>query len=86
MKYSKDLQTFGEKYTVLAVVGSKSDCYENEEVSEDEARNYAEKINAIYMLTSAKKGNNIENLFEALVRKYLGYEFIKIVEEMKSDK
>ena len=82
----KDLQTFGEKYTVLAVVGNKSDCYENEEVPEDEARNFADKINAIYMLTSAKKGNNIENLFEALVRKYLGYEFIKIVEEMKSDK
>ncbi len=82
----KDLQTFGEKYTVLAVVGSKSDCYENEEVPEDEARNYADKINAIYMQTSAKTGNKIENLFEALVRKYLGYEFIKIVEEMKSDK
>ena len=85
-KWYKDLQTFGEKYTILAVVGSESDCYENEEVPEDEARNYADKINAIYMLTSAKKGNNIENLFEALVRKYLGYEFIKIVEEMKSDK
>ena len=38
------------------------------------------------MKISAKKGNNIENLFEALVRKYLGYEFIKIVEEMKSDR
>ena len=82
----KDLQTFGEKYTVLAVVGNKSDCYENEEVPEDEARNYADKINAIYMQTSAKTGNKIENLFEALVRKYLGYEFIKKVEEMKSDK
>ena len=38
------------------------------------------------MLTSAKKGNNIENLFEDLARKYLEYEFIKKVEEMKSDR
>ena len=85
-KWYKDLQTFGEKYTVIAVVGSKSDCYENEEVSEDEARKYAEEINAIFMLTSAKTGNNIDNLFDALVRKYLGPEFIKKVEEMKIDK
>ena len=68
------------------MVGSKSDCYENEEVSEDEARKYAEEINAIFMLTSAKTGNNIDNLFDALVRKYLGPEFIKKVEEMKIDK
>ena len=68
-KWYKDLQQFGEKYSIIAVVGSKSDCYEQEQVPEDEARNYADKINAMYMQTSAKTGNKIENLFEALVRK-----------------
>ena len=86
VKWYKDLQQFGEKYTVLAVVGSKSDCYETEQVPEDEARKYAESINAIYMLTSAKTGDNIENLFDSLVRAYLGPDFTKKVEEMKSDK
>ena len=82
----KDLKTFGEKYTVLAVVGSKSDCFIDEEVSEETARNYAKEINAIFMLTSAKQGTNIDLLFETLVRKYLEPEFTKKVDEMKKDK
>ena len=85
-KWYNDLKSFGEKYTVLAVVGSKSDCYEKEEVKEEEAREYAKSIGATYMLTSAKSGDNIEALFENLVRQYLGPEFTKKVVEMKKDK
>ena len=85
-KWYKDLKTFGEKYTVLAVVGSKSDCYEKEAVSEEEAREFAESIDATFMLTSAKNGNNIDALFDTLTRKYLGPEFIKKVQEMKEEK
>ena len=70
----------------MAVVGSKSDCYEKEQVSEDEAREYAKSIGAIFMLTSAKTGNNIDTLFETLVRQYLGPEFSKKVTEMKEVK
>ena len=85
-KWYKDLKMYGEKYTVLAVVGNKSDCYEKEEVPEEEAREYAKSIEAQFMLTSAKKGNNIDVLFETLTRQYLGPDFIKKVEEMKEDK
>ena len=85
-KWYKDLKTYGEQFTVLALVGNKSDCYEKEEVSEDMAKEYAKEINAIFMLTSAKTGDNIDNLFETLVRQYLGPEFTKKVVEMKKDK
>jgi small GTP-binding protein len=85
-KWYHDLKTYGEKYTVLAVVGSKSDCYEKEEVPEEDARAYAKSIGAIYMLTSAKKGDNIDALFDTLIRQYLGPEFTKKVSEMKADK
>ena len=85
-KWYKDLKSYGEKYTVLAVVGSKSDCYENEEVKEEVAREYAKSIGATFMLTSAKTGDNINNLFETLVRQYLGPEFTKKVQEIKKDK
>ena len=85
-KWYKDLKMYGEKYTVLAVVGNKSDCYEKEEVPEEEPREYAKSIEAQFMLTSAKKGNNIDVLFETLTRQYLGPDFIKKVEEMKEDK
>ena len=82
----KDLKDYGEKYKVLAVVGSKSDKFEKEEVKEEEAREYAKSIEATFMLTSAKTGANIDLLFETLIRQYLGPEFLKKVEEMKRDK
>lgn len=85
-KWYNDLKTFGEKYNILAIVGAKSDCYEKEEVPENDAREYAKSIGATFMLTSAKNGNNIEHLFDTLIRLYLGPEFTKKVEEMKQDK
>ena len=85
-KWYNDLKTYGEKFSIVAVVGNKSDCYEKEKVPEEEAREYAKSINAIFMLTSAKTGDNIDNLFDTLVRHYLGPDFIKKVQEMKQDK
>ena len=76
----------GEKYTVLALVGNKSDLYEEEQVTESEAKEYAKEINAIFMLVSAKNGDNVNNLFEDVIRKYLGDDFVKKVDEMKKDK
>ena len=73
----------GEKYKVLGLVGNKSDLFEEEEVKEDDARNYAQEINANYFLVSAKNGDNIDNMFETLMRKYLGGDFIKKIEEEK---
>ncbi len=85
-KWYNDLKTYGEKYSVLAVVGSKSDNYEKEEVKEEEARKYAKSIGATYMLTSAKTGDNIDLLFDTLIRQYLGPDFVKKVQEMKQEK
>ena len=84
--WAKDLKDYGEKYKILAIVGSKSDCYENEDVKEEDAREYAKSLNATFMLTSAKNGDNIELLFETLIRQYLGPEFTQKVQEMKKDK
>ena len=85
-KWYKDVKDFGEKFNVLAVVGSKSDCYEKEEVKDEEAMEFAKSIDATFMLTSAKNGDNIDLLFDTLIRKYLGPEFTKKVQEMKKDK
>ena len=81
-----DVKQNGEKYGVLAVVGNKSDLYEEEEVSENEAKEFAKEIGAFFMLVSAKTGNNVNQLFEALLRQYLGKEFTKKVEEMNKNK
>ena len=81
-----DLKRYGEKCTITAIVGNKSDLYEEEEVKEEEGRKYAESINCPFFLVSAKKGYNIENLFNKLVGLYLGPEFSQKLEEMKIDK
>ena len=79
----KDLKTFGEKCTVLAIVGNKIDLFEAEEVPEDEARKFAEEQDAIFMLVSAKNGDNINLLFRTLIVKYLGPDFHFLIEEKK---
>ena len=65
-----DVQKFGEKYNILAVVGNKNDLYEKEAVSEDEARAFAISIKAEFDTVSAKNGDNIDNLFWTLIKKY----------------
>ena len=77
----KDLLKHNEKYTILAVVGNKNDLYEIEKVSEDEGRNYAKEINAIFMLVSAKNGDNINNLFNDIVNLYWEPNFQEKVDE-----
>ena len=67
-----DVQKYGEKYAVLAVVGNKSDLYESDVITDEEqAKNFAKEINATFMLTSAKNGDGIEKLFDVLTDKIL---------------
>ena len=72
-----DLKQNGEKYQVIGVAGNKCDLFEEEAVPEEEARKFAEEIGGVFNLVSAKKGDNINLLFQSLVAKYLGPEFTK---------
>ena len=57
---------------VLAVVGSKYDLVNNEEVSEEKAKKYAEDKNAFFKLVSAKADpDGINNLFDILLDKLI---------------
>ena len=47
------------------------DLYENEEVPETEAREFATSVNAIYALTSAQNNNGIDKLFEEIGESYM---------------
>jgi Ras-related protein Rab-1A len=82
-----DLQKFGEKYTVLAVVGNKCDLYESDNLAnEEQAKAFAKEINATFMLTSAKNGDGIEKLFSTLTDIYLGPEFSEKAKELKRNR
>ncbi len=60
----------GKKY-VIGVAGKKSDLYDREEVSEEEARAYAEERGYLFSYTSAKNDiASFENLVKKLILKY----------------
>jgi small GTP-binding protein len=66
-----DLKENGDKDLILAIVGNKNDFYEKEEVSEEDAREFAEKEKCSFFLVSAKNGDNINFLFQELAKEYL---------------
>ena len=59
----EQLQEFGSKKIILGVAGNKCDMYEKEEVNENEAKEFAEKIGAFFEITSAKNNTGITDLF-----------------------
>ena len=65
----------GSKNIVLGIAGNKCDLYENEAVPEQEAREFADKIGAIFELTSAQNNTGINELFQNVGNKYLDPNF-----------
>ena len=59
----EQLQEFGSKKIILGVAGNKCDMYDKEEVSEADAREFAEKVGAFFEITSAKNNTGITDLF-----------------------
>ena len=66
---------------ILAIAANKSDLIEQETVDEEEARNFAKELNAIFVTTSAKSSEGINSLFEEIAKKYSGATNITIKEE-----
>ena len=64
-----------DKDVVYGLVGNKSDLYDKEEVNENEAREFAKEINAIFFLTSALNKNGINDLFNQLAQKIVDPNF-----------
>jgi len=58
-------------FIVLAIAGNKDDMYADEEVDENEVKNFADELNAIFQKTSAKSSNGIEDLFVKIGKKFL---------------
>ena len=64
---------------IYAVVGNKCYLYNNQEVSNDEAKEFAKSINAIFALISDKSSDGVNELFYHIARKILDpdYDYIK---------
>ena len=66
------------KKTLLCIIANKSDLINLEQVDEGEARNYAETINALFFVVSAKDSTSINELFKDIVKQYSGAKNVNI--------
>jgi small GTP-binding protein len=81
----KQVQENGERNVVLAIAGNKSDLYETEAVPEEEAKEYANSIGALFALTSAKSNTGVDKLFLDVGNKYLDPSFQQRKDEEKKE-
>jgi len=59
----------GPEDIILAVVGNKSDLADHRSVKEEDARQFAEKVGAFYVESSARDNQNVQELFDELARR-----------------
>lgn len=79
-----EIQQFGEKYKIIAIVGNKSDRYEEENVSESELNSFSKDLGGTNFLVSAKNGNGIELMFKILAEMFLNPNFQDTIENRES--
>ena len=82
----KEVKEHGPENIVLGIAGNKCDLYEQEEVNETQAREFAQSIGAIFALTSAQNNSGINELFRDVGNKYLDPNFQQKLEEEKEEK
>ena len=56
---------------VLALDWNKNDMYEHEEVEENEGKDLAKELGAIFQKTSAKESTGVEDLFVKIGKKFI---------------
>ena len=67
----QQLKDYGTNNIIIAIAGNKSDLYDKEQVSEDEAKEFADSIGASFELTSAKSNSGVNDLYMAVAETYL---------------
>ena len=79
--WSNQIKENSPENIILVIAGNKSDLIEQETVDEEEARNFAKELNAIFISTSAKSSEGINSLFEEIAKKHTGSANITIKED-----
>ena len=81
-----EIKNYGEKFKFLSLVGNKSDKYEEEEVTDEEAISFAKEIDAKFFLVSAHTGDGIDKMFHTLADNFFDEEFMSKVDQSKEDR
>ena len=67
----KETKECADNDPILALVANKMDLYKDEQVSNNDGKDYADEINAIFQNTSAFSNSGIDKLFENLGKKFI---------------
>ena len=67
-----------DEEVIFAIAGNKEDLCSSEEISHEEAVEFAESIEAIYKKTSAKTNVGIHELFQLIAQRYIDFSTCKI--------
>ena len=70
---------------ILGLAGNKKDLFLEEKVKEEEGKEKAKKIGAIFKLASAKENDGIDDLFQSLVEEYIN-KYGDIFDDNKGEK
>ena len=70
---------------IFGVAGNKCDLFQEEKVSEEEGKKFANEIGAVFQLTSCKESIGIDDLFLECGKKYLEANNIVINTDKKKD-
>ena len=70
---------------IYAIVGNKSDLYENEQVSDEEGKELAKEIGALFHSVSAKTKKGIDNLFLDIVKVFSHCEDVELINDKKDN-
>ena len=68
---AKEIKNNSPEDIIIAIAANKSDKYEEQQVPNQEGKDLARELNAIFQNTSAKLGSGIENLFKLIGEKYI---------------
>ena len=69
------VKTNADSDAMIAIVANKNDLYDNAQVSEEEAKEFAKSVGAIFQSTSAKSDSGITTLFDNIGQKYFNPNF-----------
>ena len=74
------IKEFAQEKIILAIIANKSDLHIHEKVDEEQARKFAEDINALFAVTSAKCNTGVNDLFFQIAKTYTGADTVYPIE------